>query len=87
LTFRELSQGSRQREVVKARSVLSYWVVKELGMSGAQTARWLGICQSAVHRSVLHGLRRFRSRAPMTIPMMIEPNTRTMIVRYSINVS
>lgn len=55
LTFRELSQGSRQREVVKARSVLCYWVVKELGMSGAQTARWLGIGQSAVQRSVLRG--------------------------------
>lgn len=55
LTFRELSQGSRQREVVKARSVLCYWVVKELGMSGAQTARWLSIGQSAVQRSVLRG--------------------------------
>jgi hypothetical protein len=35
----------------------------------------------------IYGLRRFRSRAPMTSPMMIEPNTRTMIVRYSIDIS
>ncbi len=35
----------------------------------------------------IYGLRRFRSRAPMTSPMMIEPDTRTIIVRYSIDIS
>jgi predicted transcriptional regulator len=29
--------------------------VKELGMSGAQAARWLGIGQPAVQRSVVRG--------------------------------
>jgi REP element-mobilizing transposase RayT len=37
------------------RSVLCYWAVKQLGMSGAQVARWLGIGQPAVQRSVLRG--------------------------------
>jgi putative transposase len=55
LSFSELSQGSRLRSVVRARSVLCYWAVKELGMSGAQAARWLGIGQPAVQRSVLRG--------------------------------
>jgi hypothetical protein len=55
LTLNELSQGSRQQAVVKARSVLCYWAVKELGTSGAQVARWLGIGQPAVQRSVVRG--------------------------------
>jgi len=55
LTLDELSHGSRQRAVVKAGSVLCYWVVKELGMSGAQTARWLGIRQPAFQRSGVLG--------------------------------
>ena len=55
LTLSELSQGSRLRSVVRARSVLGYWAVKEIGMSGAQAAGWLGIGQPAVQRSVLRG--------------------------------
>ncbi len=55
LTLSELSQGSRLRSVVRARSVLCYWAVKELGMSGVQAARWLGIGQPAVQRSVVRG--------------------------------
>jgi putative transposase len=55
LTLCELSLGSRLRSVVRARSVLCYLAVKELGMSGAQVARWLGIGQPAVQRSVLRG--------------------------------
>jgi hypothetical protein len=42
--------------------------------------------RSGVHgASRIYDWRRFRSRAPMTIPMMIEPNTKAMIVRYSID--
>jgi hypothetical protein len=55
LILDKLSQGSRLRSVVKARSVLCYWAVKELGMSGAQAARWLGIGQSAVQLPVVRG--------------------------------
>jgi len=40
---------------VKARSVLCYWAVKELEMSGADVARKLNISNSAVSRSVERG--------------------------------
>jgi putative transposase len=53
LSFSELSPSSSLRSVVRARSVLCYWAVKQLGISGAQAARWLGIGQPAVQRSVL----------------------------------
>jgi chromosomal replication initiation ATPase DnaA len=68
LTLDELSPGSRQRAVVKARSVLCYWAVKELGMSGAQTARWLGIGQPAVQRSVVRGEKIARELSPELLP-------------------
>ncbi|RPJ09209.1 MAG: hypothetical protein EHM37_01615 [Deltaproteobacteria bacterium] len=55
MTLSELSQGSRLRTMVRARSVLCYWAVKELGMSEGQAARWLGIGQPAVQRSVVRG--------------------------------
>ena len=35
--------------------MLFYWAVKELEMRNAQEARWLGIGQPAVQRSVGHG--------------------------------
>jgi chromosomal replication initiation ATPase DnaA len=40
---------------VKARSVLCYWAVNELEMSGADVARRLNISNSAVSRSVERG--------------------------------
>ena len=55
LSLDALSHGSRVRSVVRARSVLCYWAVTELGMSGAQAARWLGIGQPVVQRSVVRG--------------------------------
>jgi putative transposase len=55
LTLSELSRGSRLRTVVRGRSVLCYWAVKELGMRKGQAARWLGIGQPAVQRSVVRG--------------------------------
>jgi hypothetical protein len=55
LILDELSQGSRLHSVVRVRSGLCYWAVKELGMSGAQAARWLGIGPSAVQLPVVRG--------------------------------
>ena len=55
LPLAELSRGSRRRSGVRARSLLCYWAVKELGRSGAQAARSLGIGQPAVQRSVVRG--------------------------------
>lgn len=38
-----------------ARSVLCYWTVKQLKMSGVQAARWFGVDQSSLKRSVVGG--------------------------------
>jgi REP element-mobilizing transposase RayT len=42
--------GSKQRDVVKARRLLSQIAVRKLGYSGAEVARFLGISTSAVNR-------------------------------------
>jgi predicted transcriptional regulator len=38
-----------------ARSVLAYWFVRELGISGTKVGRRLGLSQSAVSRAVQRG--------------------------------
>jgi len=48
----ELRSGSRRDEIVKARRVFSVLAVKELGYSGAEVARYLGVTSSCVTRSV-----------------------------------
>jgi hypothetical protein len=48
----ELCSGSRRRPVVAARTVLSWVAVRELGYSGADVARFLGVTNSCVTRSV-----------------------------------
>jgi len=48
----ELRSGSRRDEIVKARRVFSVLAVKELGYSGAEVARYLGVTNSCVTRSV-----------------------------------
>lgn len=40
---------------VKARSVLCYWVVRELGVPSVEVARKLGLCPSAVTRAAERG--------------------------------
>jgi hypothetical protein len=49
-----LSSG-KQPQRVKARSLLCYWAVKELEMSGADVAQKLKVGNSAVSRSVVRG--------------------------------
>ena len=46
-----------QPERVMARSVLSYWAVRELGISGTSVGERLGLSQSAVSRAVQRGER------------------------------
>jgi putative transposase len=46
----ELRSGSRRRQVVGARKVLSWLAVRELGYSGAEGARYLGVTNSCVIR-------------------------------------
>ena len=46
----ELCSGSRRQSVVQARAVLSWVGVRELGYSGAEVARYLGVTNSCVTR-------------------------------------
>lgn len=48
----ELESGSRRHAVVKAREVLSWVAVRELGYSGAEVARYLGVTTSCINRSI-----------------------------------
>lgn len=48
----ELCSGSRRQSVVQARAALSWVGVRELGYSGAEVARYLGVTNSCVTRIV-----------------------------------
>ena len=47
--------AGKYRPIVRARSLLCYWAVRELGVSMASVARRLGISSSAVMQSVTRG--------------------------------
>ena len=51
----ELCSGSRRRQVVVARGALAWIAVRELGYSGADVARYLGVSTSCVTRAVVTG--------------------------------
>jgi REP element-mobilizing transposase RayT len=51
----ELRSGGRRRAVVKARRAMSWIGVRELGYSGADVARYLGVTNSCVTRMILKG--------------------------------
>lgn len=51
----ELRSGSRRKEIVEARRVFSWLAVKELGYSGAEVARYLGVTTSCVTRTISLG--------------------------------
>ena len=51
----ELRSGGRRRAVVNARQVMSWIGVRELGYSGADVARYLGVTNSCVTRMVSKG--------------------------------
>jgi REP element-mobilizing transposase RayT len=55
LSKQQIISPSRQLHRVKARSVLCYWAVRELGMSGSAVAQVLNIGQPAVSRAVGRG--------------------------------
>ena len=54
---RLLLSPSKQPERVMARSDLSYWAVRELGICGTAAGERLGLSQSAVNRAVQRGER------------------------------
>jgi len=53
----EIVSPGKQPGRVRARSLVCYWAVKELGMNGTAVARLLGIIQSSVSRAVRRGER------------------------------
>jgi putative transposase len=55
LRLEDLQRGDKRPNNVKARSVLCYWAVVEIGMSATEVARLLSVGQPAVSRSVKRG--------------------------------
>ncbi|CAB1065188.1 hypothetical protein D1BOALGB6SA_9985 [Olavius sp. associated proteobacterium Delta 1] len=55
ISLDELRSGSRRRVVVEDRGSISWIAVKELGYSGADVARYLGVTNSCVTRFVSSG--------------------------------
>jgi hypothetical protein len=55
ISLGELCSGSRRREIVEARGILSWIAVRELGYSGAEVARYLGVTNSCITKSVSSG--------------------------------
>jgi putative transposase len=53
----EFQQGARHLKAVEARSLVSYWAVRELGLPGTEVARRLGVTQPAVSQAVRRGAR------------------------------
>ena len=51
----ELRSGSRRREAVRARAEIARSAVRELGYSGAEVARYLGVTTSCINRVVGRG--------------------------------
>jgi chromosomal replication initiation ATPase DnaA len=50
VSLAELISGSRRRELVNARRIVSWIAVHELGYSGAEVARHLGVTDSCITR-------------------------------------
>jgi len=57
LSPEDLLSGSKERSVVRVRSVLSYIAVRKMGMRASQVAEWLKVSQPAVSKSLLRGQR------------------------------
>ena len=55
ISLGELCSGSRRREIMEARGIVSWIAVRELGYSGADVARYLGVTNSCVTKSVSSG--------------------------------
>ena len=58
----EIKTGEKSRKGVDARSVVSYWAVRELGLSGTEVARGLGVTQPAVSQAIKRGARIIEER-------------------------
>ena len=49
---KEILVSGKQPQRLKARRLLCYWAVKELGMNGTSVAKKLGITQPAVSKAI-----------------------------------
>jgi chromosomal replication initiation ATPase DnaA len=58
----DLLLPGQQRQRVLARSVLAYWAVRELGMTGTKVGHKLGLSQPAVSRALGRGERFIRKK-------------------------
>ncbi len=57
VSLEELCSGSRRREIVEIRRIISWLAVRELGYSGADVARFLGVTTSCITRAAVTGKR------------------------------
>ena len=62
LSKQDILNPSRQRQRVMARSVLCYWAIRELGMSGSELSHILGLNQSSVSRAAGRGEKHVNDR-------------------------
>jgi REP element-mobilizing transposase RayT len=53
--FEQIWEKGKYRQTVKARSLLCYWAVRELGISATELARRIGMSQPAISQSVKRG--------------------------------
>jgi len=53
----EILSPGKQPERVRARSLVCYWAIKELGINGTAVSKLLGIIQSSVSRAIRRGER------------------------------
>ena len=53
--FEQIWEKGKYPQTVKARSLLCYWAVRELGISATELARRIGISQPAISQSVKRG--------------------------------
>jgi len=58
----EIKRAGKNPKEVASRSVVSYWAVRELGMSETEVARRLGVTQPAVSQAVKRGERIIEER-------------------------
>jgi len=63
----EVWSVGKYRHIVKARSLLCYWVARELGVTIASLAKRLKISPAAVTQSVLRGERLGKINMPMKV--------------------
>jgi hypothetical protein len=55
MTAREILEPSKKPQRVRARSLLCFWAVTELGLAGTVVGKRLGVVQSAVSKAVERG--------------------------------